>query len=81
MTNNPILEEIYAAREKFLADAGGDLGEYVKQARARALASGKKLVPAKKPEHDDLEMLTKVYEGLSEEEIDEVHRIATEGGS
>lgn len=81
MTNNPILEEIYAAREKLLADAGGDLGEYVKQARARALASGKKIVPAKKREQADLETLTSVYDGLTEEEMDEVHRIATEGGS
>ena len=81
MTNNPILEEIYAAREKLLADAGGDLGEYVKQARARALASGKKLVPAKKPQQDVLEPAAKVFDGLSEEEIEEIERIATERGS
>ena len=41
MSLNPILEEIYAAREQLLAEAGGDLHRYVQEARARALASGR----------------------------------------
>ena len=40
MTRNPILEEIYAAREKLLADAGGDIHRYIQGARERALTSG-----------------------------------------
>ena len=41
MTRNPILEEIYAAREKLLAGFNGDLHAYVQDARQRALASGR----------------------------------------
>ena len=40
MPRNPILEEIYAAREKLLADAGGDIHRYIQGARERALTSG-----------------------------------------
>ena len=40
MNRNPILEEIYAAREKLLADHKGNTSDYVKAARERALASG-----------------------------------------
>jgi hypothetical protein len=40
MTRNPILEEIYAAREKLLVDYDGDVHAYVLAARERALASG-----------------------------------------
>ncbi|MGE3466010.1 MAG: hypothetical protein AB7J13_03675 [Pyrinomonadaceae bacterium] len=39
--NNPILEELHATREKLLREAGGDLHRYVKEARKRALASGR----------------------------------------
>ena len=34
MPINPILEEIYAAREKLLADAGGDVHRYLEGVRA-----------------------------------------------
>lgn len=40
MARNPILEEIYAAREKLLAECGGDVHAYIQNARERALASG-----------------------------------------
>jgi len=40
MSRNPILDELHAARQKLLADAGGDLHRYVQEARQRALASG-----------------------------------------
>jgi hypothetical protein len=40
MAINPILEEIYAARDKLLADCKGDIHAYVQGARERALASG-----------------------------------------
>lgn len=42
---NPILEEIYAAREKLLADAGGDVHKYLEGVRAREAASGRLLTP------------------------------------
>ena len=40
-TRNPILEEIYSAREKLLADYEGDVHAYIEGARHRALASGR----------------------------------------
>ena len=41
MPRNPILEEIYEAREKLLAKFNGDVHAYVEDARRRALASGR----------------------------------------
>lgn len=41
MPTNPILEEIYAAREKLLADAGGDVKRYLQGVREREQASGR----------------------------------------
>jgi len=43
MTHNPILEELYAAREKLLADAGGDAHRYLEGVRKRERASGRLL--------------------------------------
>ncbi len=43
MGTNPILDEIYAAREKLLAEAGGDLDRLVEQTRARQAKSGHKV--------------------------------------
>ena len=43
MTRNPILEELYAAREKLLADAGGDSHKYLEGVRERERASGRLL--------------------------------------
>ena len=43
MTPNPILEELYAIREKLLADAGGDLQKYLAGVREREAASGRLL--------------------------------------
>ena len=37
---NPILKEIYAARDEILAEYDGDLGAYIHSAQQRALASG-----------------------------------------
>ncbi len=39
MTTNPILDELRAAREKLLADAGGDLRQLVLDTRARQASS------------------------------------------
>lgn len=47
MARNPILEEIYAAREKLLADYNGDVHAYVESARQRALASGRPIATPK----------------------------------
>ena len=47
MNRNPILEELYAAREKLLAGAGGDIHRYIQEARERVLASGRPLAESK----------------------------------
>ncbi len=44
MSNNPILDELYAIREKLQAEAGDDLHRIVAEARQRALASGRVLI-------------------------------------
>ncbi len=41
MSQNPILDELHAARQELLANVGGDLHRYVEEARQRALASGR----------------------------------------
>ena len=38
MSQNPILDELHAARQELLANVGGDLHRYVEEARQRALA-------------------------------------------
>lgn len=43
MTRNPILDELYAAREKLLADAGGDGHKFLEGVRERERASGRLL--------------------------------------
>ena len=45
MTHNPILEELYAAREKLLADVDGDIHKYLEGVRERQAASGRLLPP------------------------------------
>lgn len=40
MTPNPVLEELYAAREKLLAGAGGDVHRFLEGVREREAASG-----------------------------------------
>ena len=47
MARNPILEEIYAARDRLLADYKGDVHAYVQDARQRALASGRPIATPK----------------------------------
>ena len=47
MPRNPILEEIYAARDKLLADCHGDVHAYVEEAWQRALASGRPIATPK----------------------------------
>jgi hypothetical protein len=44
MTKNPILDELHAAREKLLTDAGGDLDQLVAGIREREARSGRKVV-------------------------------------
>ena len=46
-TRNPILEEIYSAREKLLMDFKGDIHAYIQDARLRALASGRPIATPK----------------------------------
>jgi hypothetical protein len=43
MTRNPILDELYAIRERLLADAGGDLRRFLAGVRDREAASGRLL--------------------------------------
>ena len=52
MARNPILEEIYAARDMLLADYNGDVHAYVVDARRRAMASGRPIaVPERRADH------------------------------
>ena len=44
MTKNPILDELRAAREKLLDDAGGDLDRLVAGIRERQAKSGREVV-------------------------------------
>jgi hypothetical protein len=43
MTRNPILDELYAIRERLFADAGGDLRRFLAGIRDREAASGRLL--------------------------------------
>jgi hypothetical protein len=43
MSQNPILNELYAIRERLLADAGGDLQKFLAGVREREAASGRLL--------------------------------------
>ncbi len=43
MSHNPILDELYAIRERLLADAGGDLQKFLAGVREREAASGRLL--------------------------------------
>jgi hypothetical protein len=43
MSHNPILDELYAIRERLLADAGGDIQKFLAGVRAREAASGRLL--------------------------------------
>jgi hypothetical protein len=43
MNENPILDELYEARAKLLADAGGDVHKYLEGVRRRETASGRLL--------------------------------------
>jgi hypothetical protein len=49
MARNPILEEIYAARDMLLAEYNGDVHAYVLDARERAPASGRPIAMPKQP--------------------------------
>jgi hypothetical protein len=49
MTRNPILEELYAIRDKLLSDAGGDVQKYLAGVREREAASGRLLKPTSPP--------------------------------
>ena len=44
---NPILEEIYAARKRLLAEFKGDVHAYIEDARQRALALGRPIATPK----------------------------------
>ena len=48
MSHNPILDELHAAREQLLADAGGDVHRYVEEAKRRTLASGRAIAEPKR---------------------------------
>ncbi len=43
MSHNPILEELYAIRERLLADAGDDLQKFLAGLREREAGSGRLL--------------------------------------
>ncbi|QDU90121.1 hypothetical protein Pla175_35220 [Pirellulimonas nuda] len=54
MATNPILEEVYAAREQLLAAYGGDAHAYVQSAWERAVASGRAIVDASQRDQENL---------------------------
>lgn len=47
MTHNAILDELHAARRKILAQYGGDVAAYLKDAQARLEASGRPIAQLK----------------------------------
>jgi len=47
MSQNPILDELHAAREQLLADVGGDVHRYVEEAKRRTLTSGRVIAEPK----------------------------------
>ena len=49
MNAHSILDEIHEARRKLLDEVGGDLKEYMRQARERALGSGREIVDETRP--------------------------------
>lgn len=64
MQNNPILDEIYAARDKLLADAGGDVHRYLEGVREREQASGRLMPPNKQRTLQGLDSAEKVKRDL-----------------
>lgn len=68
MPTNPILEEIYAARDQLLADCDGDVHAYIEEARKRALASGRPIATPKQR--------TKRSSGLANESSDADNPVA-----
>jgi hypothetical protein len=55
MAHNPILDELRDAREKLLADAGGDLAQLVDEIRERQTKSGHKVITGRVDESRNTE--------------------------
>ncbi|HMC12364.1 MAG TPA: hypothetical protein VKH44_13785 [Pirellulaceae bacterium] len=47
MTHNPILRELYEARDEILAEYGGDAAAYLRDAQKRLLKSGRPIATIK----------------------------------
>ncbi|MCS7471714.1 hypothetical protein NZK35_34135 [Stieleria sp. ICT_E10.1] len=47
MTDNPILDELHAARQQLLSECGGDTAEYLRQAAKRLSDSGRPIAKVK----------------------------------
>ena len=71
MAHNPILEELYAIREKLLADAGGDIHKYLAGVREREAASGRLLKPTPPRTYDAAAANTAVF-GLERQTLPSV---------
>ena len=56
MTQNPVLDELHAARRKILADWNGDTSAYLKDAEARLAASGRPIWQGKQRTKDCTEV-------------------------
>lgn len=50
MTNNPILDELHAARQRILEECKGDTDAYLRAAQARLEASGRVVAQVKQRE-------------------------------
>ncbi len=68
MGANPILDEIYAAREKLLADAGGNLEQLVAQMQARQAKSGRKVIKGRVGDDKKPKAFTPVPENTASNE-------------
>jgi hypothetical protein len=62
-TKTPILDELRAAREKLLDDAGGDLDRLVAGIRQRQAKSGRKVVSGRVPDSRRTEQSAEAADG------------------
>jgi len=68
MGANPILDEIRAAREKLLADAGGNLKRLVAQMEERQAKSGRKVIKGRVGDGNKPEAFAPVPENAASSE-------------
>jgi hypothetical protein len=50
MSNNPIIDDLHATRQKLLEESGGTLAGLIVRLRASQKASGRKILPSLRPD-------------------------------